>query len=89
MEINDIINFQQHLKYEKEDGEEVIVGFISAVLDKTNLQYSFNIQIFNKEFYDKNQELVDLDIINFYKEIGEYLSPNKQANLFKMIAYQE
>lgn len=88
MEVNDIANFQQHLKFEI-DGVETVVGYVSASVDKTSLQYGFNIQIFNKEFYNENQEAVDSSIINFYKEIGDYLSPQKPASLLKMLGYQK
>ena len=87
MEINDLVNFQKHLKYEI-DEQEVVVGFICASLDKTSYQYGFNIQIFNHEFYDNNQDMVNTDILDFYKEIGEYLSPQKQSKLFKLLAQQ-
>lgn len=88
MQINDIVNFQQYLKYDVKEGEQV-VAYVAASLDKTNLQYSFNIQIFNKEYYGENQEQIDMDIIQFYKGISEYLSPSSQANLFRMMSQSE
>ena len=87
VEISDIITFQKQLKYDI-DEQESVVAYISVTLDKTNLQYSFNIQIFNKDFYNANQDIIEDDIISFYEEIGDYLAPSKQARLFNMMAYR-
>lgn len=88
MRVNDFISFQKDLKYEKE-GKEILVVYVTAGIDRTNLQHSFNIQVLEKEFYLEHQEEVNSDIMAFYKEIGEYLTPYQEVNLFKMMSHQE
>lgn len=88
MEVSDFISFQKDLKYKKED-KEVFIAYITVGVDRASLQQTFNIQVLDKEFYLEHQEEVNLDIIDFYKEVGEYLSSFQEVNLFKMMSHQE
>ena len=88
MKVSDFISFQKDLKYKKED-KEVVVAYVTVGVDRASLQQTFNIQVLDKEFYLERQEEVNLEIIDFYKEVGEYLTSFQEVNLFKMMAHRE
>lgn len=88
MNISDLAQFTKDIEFtDEETGQTINIGFVSANINKGDLQYGFNIQIFDKDFYKENSDYVNSEIMKFYEDIANYLSPSKESEIVKMLAF--
>lgn len=92
MNVSDTITFDKTIEV-KQNVDEVEmtkgIGYVSATIDKTNLHYIFNIQIFDKDYYKENMGEVNGEVMNFFSEVSKYMKPNLEGELIQMLAFQE
>ena len=90
MNISDTVMFEKHIEFEVDDKYNPIkvVGYVSTVVDKTNLKYNLYVQIFDKEFYEEDTDSVNEKILNFLNEVAQYLKPTKESELIEMLSYR-
>lgn len=92
MNVSDTITFDKAIEVKQNvDDVEMTkgIGYVSATIDKTNLHYIFNIQIFDKEYYKENMGEVNGEVMSFLSEVSTYMKPNLEGELIQMLAFQE
>lgn len=92
MNVSDTVTFDKTIEVKQNVDEVEIVkgiGYVSATIDKTNLHYIFNIQIFDKEYYKENMGEVNGEVMSFLSEVSTYMKPNLEGELIQMLAFQE